>query len=205
VPTEPIIEAMLLQDLGEFDSASGASLWYIEGVSLSGPDLYNATATPSKGDEKNLVVQALGGDDIIELSNFNDRFFGFLGNDDMYGFDGNDDLIGGEGRDRLTGGLGSDNFVYEDLRDSYGKSGYDVILDFSRDQGDRIVLEDIDTSKKSGDQEFKFIGKKSFSDQAGELRFKNGFLYGDINGDGKADFTVQVDGVSSMSATDFEL
>ena len=61
---------------------------------------------------------------------------------------------------------------------------------------DNIDLSMFDANtKKSGLQDFTFIGKKEFSGKAGELRFEKTadktVLYADINGDRKADFEVE--------------
>ena len=63
--------------------------------------------------------------------------------------------------------------------------------------GDKMDLSDIDAnSKSSGDQTFSFIGTSAFHGKAGELRFdtksSDTFIYGDLNGDRIADFTIRV-------------
>ena len=58
-----------------------------------------------------------------------------------------------------------------------------------------------------------WIGKKDFDDvdgKKGELRYKvtkggNSLAQADTNGDGKADFSILVDGISKLKHNDFEL
>ena len=125
---------------------------------------------------------------------------GNAGNNTLNGGNGNDVLIGGAGADRLTGGRGADVFKFIQASDSpVGLSLHDVITDFNPSQGDRIDLSQIDAnSVAGGDQAFAYIGAAVFSGSPGELRFSAGLLAGDINGDGVADFEVQITGVSSL-------
>lgn len=144
-----------------------------------------------------------GGDEI-------DRLKGGAGNDILLGGGANDRMTGSAGADTLTGGAGRDSFIFASPLDSFKKKGaYDLITDFSRKQGDEIELRDIDANgSKPGNGEFELIGKHAFNHEAGELRFQikghNTFLYGDINGDGRPDFTIKFDDVIHFKATDFE-
>ena len=79
-----------------------------------------------------------------------------------------------------------------------------------RCQGDKIDLKTIDANTKAaGDQAFTFIGTGAFQKKAGELRYekKSGdtFVYGDVNGDGKADFAILIDANVTLNANDFIL
>jgi hypothetical protein len=74
-----------------------------------------------------------------------------------------------------------------------------LISDFSGAglEGDRIDLKAIDANgHMRGNQKFKFIGEKAFHHKAGELRVVDHGTYvtveGDINGNGKADFQIDV-------------
>lgn len=137
---------------------------------------------------------------------------GNAGNNTLKGQGGNDTLTGAAGADKLHGGTGADRFVFKALSDStVSSSGRDMIYDFSRSQGDRIDLSAIDAStKSSGDQAFTFIGEKSaFTGKAGELRYVNSggdtFVYGDVNGDRKADFAIGFDATLNFVKGDFVL
>ena len=55
-----------------------------------------------------------------------------------------------------------------------------------------------------GSDNFTFNGTAGFSASGnGEIRFDNGFVQIDANGDGLADLIIQIDGVTSMANTDF--
>ncbi|MDQ0470844.1 CAP domain-containing protein [Labrys wisconsinensis] len=136
---------------------------------------------------------------------------GGLGNDRLDGRDGNDLLVGGSGADRLTGGAGADHFVFNSIIEStLSSANRDVILDFSRAQGDKIDLSGIDAQTGvSGNQAFHFIGTAAFGHHAGELRYAvqngNAYVYADVNGDGTTDFSVQVSHMTALQSSDFIL
>jgi 6-phosphogluconolactonase (cycloisomerase 2 family) len=120
-----------------------------------------------------------------------------------------DTIIGGLGKDTMSGGTGGDFFDFNLKTESVKGANRDVILDFSHGQGDRIDLAGIDAKSGGGNQAFKFIGKQGFHHQKGELHFvkKVGFVIveGDVNGDGRADFQIEVEGVASLAKGDFVL
>jgi Ca2+-binding RTX toxin-like protein len=141
----------------------------------------------------------------LKGSNFGDTLTG----------DGNGNVIsGGKGADVLAGGAGADDFVFSSRIDS-GRTAAtrDVITDFERGTsltGDDIDLSAIDAnSRKSGNNAFKFIGGHAFHHVAGELHFRHAaggiLVEGDVNGDGRADFSIMVLNVSALSAQDFIL
>jgi hypothetical protein len=117
---------------------------------------------------------------------------------------GDDWLGGGKGPDDLFGGADADTFAFSNLKE-IGKANHDVIHDFSEAQNDIIDLSLIDAkTNKAGNQAFHFVGGDAFSDKAGELRYANHLLQGDVNGDGKADFDIEVN-VAKLHAFDFHL
>lgn len=140
-----------------------------------------------------------------------DRILGLGGHDTLQGYGGNDLLIGGLGFDDLYGGVGSDRFVFRSVKElGTSKAATDTIFDFSRAEKDVIDLSAIDANlKKAGDQAFTFIGTTKFSHSAGELRYEKAkadtYIYGDINGDGKADFVLHLDAALSLKAGDILL
>ncbi len=115
--------------------------------------------------------------------------------------------IGGLGRDVLIGGAGSDKFVFGSLADSgVGAALRDVIGGFRSIEGDMIDLHLIDADILSaGHQAFDYIGAGAFNGVAGELRFANGLMQADVDGDGEADMEIAVVGVSTLAEDDFVL
>jgi serralysin len=157
------------------------------------------------GDNGNNSLWGMNGADIVDGRGGNDKLYGGNGNDDLYGGGSADKLIGGRGNDFLWGGTGADHFIFESIQDSVVGSKRDVIKDFYRSENDKIDLSAIDAVKGGGDDAFDFIGTQAFHDVAGELRFKNGLLQGDVDGDGKADFEVRVADFNTMNNGDFIL
>ena len=152
-----------------------------------------------------------------------DRLEGLDDADRLFGGLGADTIIGGAGRDVMTGGavisggdLARDTFVFSSLTDSGPTSGArDWITDFTNGlsaTSDRINLVAIDantTGAAVGDQMFTWVGLSAFSGAAGELRYvktaTNTFIYGDVNGDQVADFSIGLSGLHTLAGTDFLL
>ena len=121
----------------------------------------------------------------------------------MFGGIGDDFLIGGAGRDLLSGGGDADTFVFLALSDS-GRTAKarDVIVDFDKAEGDKIDLSIIDANTHvANDQAFHLtanLGTGGFTHTEGELRLVIGaastLISGDVNGDGKADFSILLKG-----------
>ncbi|WP_439631586.1 calcium-binding protein [Shinella sp.] len=196
---------------------NGVKLLAASGLKLSAEKIFDLYIN---GDSKGALAYFLAGNDKISGTKYADVLMGGKGadvlsggggKDILKGDAGNDKLYGGDGGDRLTGGSGADTFIFKSIKDStVAASGRDTILDFSRSQKDKIDLAAIDASTKAGgDQAFKFIGTDAFHNKAGELRFekKGGdtLIHGDVNGDGKADFSILVDASITFKAGDFLL
>jgi len=167
------------------------------------------------GTEGNDLLNGASGADRISGLGGNDRLFGFAGNDyldggrgsdQLNGGSGNDILIGGAGRDELTGGANADIFRFLAISDSAVGGNRDRITDFRRSDRDLIDLSGIDANTNLvGDQAFTFIGRAAFGRSAGQARFNNGTLQLDVNGDGRSDMDVAVQGVPSLISSDFVL
>ncbi|NVP54400.1 M10 family metallopeptidase C-terminal domain-containing protein [Mycoplana rhizolycopersici] len=206
-------------------SGTVTGLKHVEGgkMLLSITDLKMSAKTFSstfEDDGPDALELILSGNDTITGTKFADAITGGGGKDTLnggggadklYGGSGDDKLYGGAGRDELLGGAGKDTFIFKKASDSTVKaSGRDTILDFSKKQGDRIDVSDIDAkTKASGDQDFAFIGTKDFSKKSGELRYEkkkaDTYVYGDTNGDGKADFAIHIDSALKLDKGDFLL
>jgi serralysin len=152
------------------------------------------------GNDADNSLTGKGGADSITGGAGADDLTGIGGKDVLSGDDGDDRLIGGRGGDQLTGGAGDDIFVFLSVKDSAHLSSGDVITDLQA--GDQIDLSAIDAdSSLSGDQAFHLASH--LTGQAGEivLSYKAAdditVLKGDVDGDGKADFTLTLDGDQS--------
>lgn len=85
-----------------------------------------------------------------------------------------------------------------------GAGRADTILDFAA--GDLIDLSRIDANKgRHGNQDFHYVDDHGFSGKAGELRYADGRVTGDTNGDGKADILIHVSGAPDLGKADFLL
>ena len=140
---------------------------------------------------ENLVLSGAGS--VNGFGNTLDNYIvGNAAANSLSGSDGNDTLVGDAGTDNLTGGLGADTFDFNALLDSLVGASRDVIADFSSAQGDKIDLSTIDAnSNLANDQAFNYIGSAAFS-AAGQLRLSGNILSGDVDGNGIADFEIQL-------------
>ncbi len=147
---------------------------------------------------------------LIDGNNAANIVSGGDGDDYLNPLDGDDVLIGGTGRDDLVGGAGADRYVFDDGDFSGTSWGLaDRIYGFSAAQGDRIDLSQVDAIAGGADDTFSFIGSAAFGGVAGQLRYDNvggvTTIYGDVNGDGVADFAIALNSAVTMTATDFIL
>lgn len=129
---------------------------------------------------------------------------GNAGANALTGGSAGDVLTGGGGADRLLGGAGADRFVFTTLADST-VSAMDWIVDFTVGS-DILDLRGIDAVTGGGNNAFAWIGAATFS-AAGQLRFDaaTGVVQGEVNGDGLADFAVQMQAGLGLTAADIWL
>jgi Ca2+-binding RTX toxin-like protein len=202
------IRAAFTLDLDNTDHVRGV----IENLTLVGAGAVDGTGTTGS----NVMTGNAGAN----------RLMGDGGNDTLFGFGGNDTLDGGLGIDRLTGGLGKDIMTGGALADVFafntiaeiGKGPTrDVIKDFTH-LSDDINLAAIDANTAlAGNQAFTFMAAKSalFTGAKGQLRWfqenpagtanDKTIVQGDINGDKRADFQIELTGLKILSVADFIL
>jgi Ca2+-binding RTX toxin-like protein len=126
------------------------------------------------------------------------------GGGELQGGAGNDRFEDGAGRDVFVGGEGADTFDFSQLQNGVLRLG--EVLDFSAARGDKLDVSKIDANSiLVGNQNFNFKGEDAFSGVAGELRFSQRLLQGDINGDGVADFEIKLVGVLELKQDDILL
>lgn len=180
----------------------------VVGGSGVGIDLGNGLAQTGSNRFERLIsienAEGTNAGDILFGSSVSNLLKGLGGDDQIAGRGGNDVLTGGRGMDLLQGDSGADRFHFNGVFESAVGARRDVILDFT--DGDKIDLRDIDANAgRGGNQAFSFIGGNGFSGDAGELRFEGGVVSGDVNGDGRADFEIEVRGLGSLFRSDFLL
>ena len=179
------------------------------------------------GDAGNDVITGGFLSDNLDGGAGNDTIFGLSGNDIISGGEGADLLFGDFGKDRITGGIGkdilsggygNDVFAFLSMNDfGHNALSRDVIADFEKGS-DKIDMSSIDAQTAfGGDQAFAFLSTKgtAFTGVAGQLRWfyennsgnsnDNTIVAGDVNGDGVADFQIELDGFVSLTANDFLL
>jgi Ca2+-binding RTX toxin-like protein len=139
------------------------------------------------------------GDEKIFGSDGMNFLFGGQGDDTIQAGGGRagaiDYIFGGVGADLLFGGHGEDLFNYSMATHSNKENGYDRITDF-RSNEDTIWL-----SRMEGGT---FVGSKAFSGEVDEVRYQRstGWLEGDMNGDGIADWRIKFLNKVNLQADD---
>lgn len=164
----------------------------------------------AEGDRLTSIENAIG-------SALADTFVGSNGSNRIDGGDGNDSITGGGGADELLGGLGSDSFLFRSTADFGSLAGWDRVLDFDAGGNgtggvDLFDFSAIDANTRSAGRNdaFNFIGTGGFTGRAGELRVvytsaTEAIIMGDVNGDGVADFNLNVTYTGTIDTTDFIL
>ncbi|MFC4595543.1 VCBS domain-containing protein, partial [Sphingobium tyrosinilyticum] len=185
-------------------------------------EIINGTSAKNtiNGTSAHETINGLGGNDVLNAGDGDDKLFGGDGNDTLNGEKGsdrldggigNDDLIGGPGTDTLLGGAGNDKFIFQLLADLGIGTARDIIQDFAPG-ADVIDLRLLDANAGvKGDQAFKFVAAQTTAVLANSITWHqdsgNGItlVQGDVNGDGTADFQIQLLGMKALTASDFGL
>jgi Ca2+-binding RTX toxin-like protein len=110
----------------------------------------------------------------------------------------------------MTGGTGADVFRFQSLADVGTLTTRDRITDFSQAEGDKIDLSAIDAIAGGADDAFTFIGTNvAFTNTAGQLRAgyvgSLTIIEADIDGNGVAEFQIQLTGNILLTGGDFNL
>ena len=130
------------------------------------------------------------------------------GNDQVHGGGGDDDIHGGNGNDQLWGDGGADHFFFDTALNA--GSNVDKIGDFSRDQGDKILLSEAifdGIGESLAKKEFVLGGKAKDGNDHLLFNQKKGFLYYDEDGKGGAGkiLFATVEKGTSLTHTDFDM
>ncbi len=172
-----------------------AGISWVLGDNLEGLELRGAGAIDGTGNAGANNIQGNAGANVIN---------GGAGVDTLNGNDGDDTIIGGSDNDLLRGGSGADTFRV--LQESLGGAVLetDQIFDFSAAEGDSIDLSAIDAnSRVDGNQAFRLVSAftKPDADHLSDvgqmtLTFAGGIttLRLDVNGDGRVDYQLKING-----------
>ncbi|WP_436091784.1 beta strand repeat-containing protein, partial [Devosia sp. LjRoot16] len=182
---------------------------------LTGTNSLDVVASSSTGEtfdatNGNDMLFGNGGIDTINGGSGNDLLVGGVGNDILNGDADNDTLVGGAGADALNGGAGIDTFVYTAIGDStVGAGNRDVITGFVVGT-DKIRLIEIDANTAlATDQAFTFVAAQNTGVVANSVTWHqsggNTYVHGDVNGDGVADFEIELLGTHNLTSTEFNL
>ncbi|MFD1328313.1 calcium-binding protein [Mycoplana ramosa] len=198
--------------------AGGTRAFIVDGFSISATSIVKAANTYSTSDDMSVIASGLKGSDsftggnatdYVKLYAGNDTLLGNGGDDFLFAGSGNDKINGGLGRDRLYGESGADTFIFTSFKHSTASpTSRDTIYDFTSE--DVIHLATIDANTKlTGNQAFSFIGTNAFTGKAGQLMYKkmssDTYIFADLNGDKKADFSIHLDDAITLRAGDFIL
>lgn len=195
-----------------FDGAAGADWLHAPRTKAAKIDLSLTAPQPVPGGQvalrsvENLLGSTAG--DTLLGSTAGNRLLGQGGYDLIDGRGGMDTLVGGKGRDRLYGGQDRvrDTFAFETIYDSRPGSSRDLVFDFTS-RIDRIDLSGIDANVfRRGDQAFVFSNTRPAPHAVWTFDIgRNLLLRGDVNGDSRFDFEIELVGVEAVNGRDFIL
>ncbi len=186
-------------------------------VTDAGGLTFERTATFNVTNVSPEIINGTSGKNVLTGGRDIDKIFGFASNDTLFGLGNNDILTGGTGQDIMYGGAGLDDFDFNSYLET-GKTAAtrDIIKDFVHLQDD-IDLSTIDANGSAAGHTFKFLAAKgaAFTGVKGQLHWlqinvavtasDKTIIEGDINGDRKADFQIELTGLKTLTAVDFIL
>jgi Ca2+-binding RTX toxin-like protein len=171
-------------------------------------DLGKQGLAQNTGDGLDIIIDMEG----LTGGRGNDTLTGSAAFNEIYGEDGNDVLIGKGSADHLHGRGGADIYRYLSVQDSgLTDETRDTIFDFVRG-ADRIDLSAIDANTASAGVNDAFYSVFSFDAfptewSAGQLFLdtRTNILYGNVDGDADAEFSIRIMGsaLSSIQLSDF--
>lgn len=186
-----------LRDVGGYDTVL-ATCGFSLGSHLEALKLLGSGHVQGYGNALDNFLKGNRGDNVLA---------GGAGDDAIRGCAGDDRLLGGRGQDTLAGGRGNDVFAFHAAAESGDRSNLmDEITDFRRGQ-DLLDLSmiDADSATAANDAFTGFIDASAEFSAAGQLRFEGGVLYGNTDGDRKAEFAIRLTGVTELSVADLVL
>ncbi|WGM40240.1 FG-GAP-like repeat-containing protein [Caulobacter sp. NIBR1757] len=196
----------VFENAGEGYDIVRAGITWVLGANLEGLELQGSGAIDGTGNGDANNIQGNAGANVIN---------GGAGVDTLNGNDGDDTIIGGADNDLLRGGAGADTFRV--LQESLGGAVLetDQIFDFSAAEGDRIDLSAIDANTRvDGNQAFRLVSAFTKPDNGhlsdiGQmtLTFAGGVttLRLDVNGDGRIDYQMKINGDVTGESADWLL
>lgn len=144
-------------------------------------------------------------------NDLDNRIDGNAGRNFIDGAAGADNIYGGGGVDKLIGGDGADLFRYTAVSDSgLGAGNRDIIFDFQEGL-DRISIVSFDGDlARDGNQAFKFDGTGALkANGLGQVNYEQvggrTIVNFDVDGNGAADFQIDLVGTHALTAADFIL
>lgn len=181
-------------------------------VETSGVDLVNSTVT---------WTLAPGFENLTLSGNASINGTGNAAANTIIGNDRANVITGGAGRDVMTGGDGADYFVFNAVAETGATfATRDIIRDF-RTGVDHIDLHLIDANGPRPGDSFQFIAKEGaafgtiWAPLAGQLRWyqidaagtgnDRTIIEGDVNGDRRPDFQIELVGLKNLTVGDFIL
>jgi Ca2+-binding RTX toxin-like protein len=185
-------------------------------LSDSGVVVNLSTNAASGGDAQG---DAIGGFERVTGSYFADTITGnaaanilsgALGDDTLRGGAGADLIAGNSGRDTMWGGSGGDTFLFSGANDSGATAETsDRVMDFSRNQGDRLKIDIADPIGTPGlSDPFEFLGQSGFTGER-QVRFthQGGDTVVQVNlfRDSGTELAIRIEGIGNLQASDFIL
>lgn len=194
-----------------------------QAVAAAAPVLAAVTSSPAQGGAPASLSPALltsfpfsawgqAAGDVMQATTQNSYLNGRDGNDYLRGDIGHDMLVGGNGDDVISGGAGDDLIAGEIGSDILtGGAGRDGFFFISADRTSTDLITDFQpgldfislnfalvNTNGAAQSSWSYVGSGVFTGKTGEVRFSNGLLQCDLNGDRFSDINVQLLGIKTF-------